>query len=189
MSYLTSLPGASERLEIYEADLDKPDSFRAAMEGCAGVFHTAHPMDPNDEEAEGVKTARATIGLEGILRACLQSKTVKRVVYTSSIAAAAYHEAAASVVTDETRWSSVEAVRGLGVVGGSYVVAKTATERAALEFAEKHGLDVITLLPSWIHGPFLTPACPHSVHLSMALIFGMSTQSSLLFFSHFALSK
>lgn len=179
MSYLTNLPGASERLAIYEADLDRPDSFRAAMEGCAGVFHTAHPMDLDDEaeaevEAEEIKTARATTGLEGILRACLDSKTVKRVVYTSSIAAVAFHEAAATVLTDETRWTSVEAVRSSGFVGGSYVVAKTATERAALDFAEKHGLDVITLLPSWIHGPFITPACPHSVHLSMALIFGMS---------------
>ncbi|CAH2056700.1 unnamed protein product, partial [Thlaspi arvense] len=69
LSYLTSLPGASERLQIFDADLARPESFRSAVEGCIGVFH---------------------------------------------------------------------------VFGGSYRISKTLTEKAALEFAEKNGLDLVS---------------------------------------------
>ncbi|KAJ0052978.1 hypothetical protein Pint_00241 [Pistacia integerrima] len=45
INYLTNLPGATERLHIFTADLDKPESFNEAIEGCMGVFHFAHPVD------------------------------------------------------------------------------------------------------------------------------------------------
>ncbi|KAL1540114.1 (3R)-2'-hydroxyisoflavanone reductase [Salvia divinorum] len=51
ISYLTSL----ERLSIFDADLDRPESFTAAIEGCAGVFHVAHPLDFEERETEQVK--------------------------------------------------------------------------------------------------------------------------------------
>ncbi|XP_055807203.1 vestitone reductase-like isoform X1 [Solanum dulcamara] len=45
VSYVTNLPGAQERLHIFYVDLDKPEGFNAAIEGCIGVFHVAHPID------------------------------------------------------------------------------------------------------------------------------------------------
>ena len=39
VSFLTTLPGASQKLKIFDADLNKPESFIPAIEGCTGVFH------------------------------------------------------------------------------------------------------------------------------------------------------
>ncbi|KAI4354879.1 hypothetical protein L6164_003706 [Bauhinia variegata] len=86
LSFLTNLPGASQKLQIFRADLSNPDSFCAAIEGCIGVFHVASPMN-FQEGPEEVLTKRAIDGAISILRACLNSSTVKRVVYASSAAA------------------------------------------------------------------------------------------------------
>ncbi|KAG8391661.1 hypothetical protein BUALT_Bualt01G0210500 [Buddleja alternifolia] len=175
ISYLTDLPGASERLHIFNADLDKPETFAPAIEGCVGVFHTAHPLDFDDKETEEVKIKRATTGLQGILQACVDSKTVKRVIYTSSIATVAFSTSKAdsnSDVIDENCWTDVELVRSLGTFGGSYIVTKTITEKSAIEFAERNGLDLVTVLPCWITGPFICSHLPDSVHVAMALILG-----------------
>ncbi|KAK6142910.1 hypothetical protein DH2020_023258 [Rehmannia glutinosa] len=178
ISYLTNLPGASERLQIFNADLDKPDSFASAIEGCTGVFHLAHPTDFHDKVTEEINTKRAISGLLGILQACLDSKTVKKVVYTSSLATVTYNDKAdVSKIKDESSWTDVDYARGFGSPEGWYTLSKTLTEKTALDFAEKHGLDVVTVLPSWIHGPFITSACPFSVSVCMALILGMFSYS------------
>ena len=42
---LVSLPGAAERLKLFQADLSEEGAFDSAVEGCEGVFHVASPMD------------------------------------------------------------------------------------------------------------------------------------------------
>ncbi|KAL3619458.1 hypothetical protein CASFOL_037028 [Castilleja foliolosa] len=174
ISYLTNLPGASERLQIFDADLDKPDSFGPAIEGCIGVFHVAHPLDLQEQETEQVKTKRVMNGLQGILQACADSKTVKRVVYTSSIAAASFSggEIGPDGLIDESCWTDVDMIRSWGAVGGQYIVTKTLSERVAFDFAEELGLDLVSVLPTCTTGPFLCPRLPDSVRLSMSLFFG-----------------
>ncbi|XP_057789049.1 vestitone reductase-like [Salvia miltiorrhiza] len=171
LSFLQNLGGASDRLRIFDADFENPDSFGAAIEGCVGVFHVAHPTDfPETETVESIsqKCVDATLG---ILRACVDSNTVKRVVYTSSLSTVAVREKLPDVV-DEDVWSDVDFARNLSKTGASYFVSKTATERAALEFAEKHCLEVVSVIPSWIHGPFICPSLPRSVCSSLALFLG-----------------
>ncbi|CAL5384922.1 unnamed protein product [Camellia sinensis] len=51
-----------------------------------------------------------------------------------------------------------------------YFVGKTMAEKAAWEFAEENGLDLITIQPSIVIGPFITPSKPLSIELSIALI-------------------
>ena len=75
ISFLTSLPGASEKLHIFHADLNQPESFNAAIEGCTGVFHVAHPVHIIDKEPEETETKRAVNAAIGILKTCLASKT------------------------------------------------------------------------------------------------------------------
>ncbi|GFQ06605.1 vestitone reductase [Phtheirospermum japonicum] len=174
ISYLRDLPHASERLQIFDADLDEPESFGPAIEGCMGVFHVAHPLDLQEQETEQVKTKRVMNGLQGILQACADSKTVKRVVYTSSISAAAFSggEIGPGGLIDESCWTDVDMIGRWGAIGGQYIVTKTLAERAALDFAEKLGLDLVTLLPTCTTGPFLCSHLPDSVRLSMALFLG-----------------
>ncbi|XP_073024436.1 vestitone reductase-like [Primulina eburnea] len=108
MSYLTNLLGASERLQIFNADLEKPETFSPAIQGCTGVFHT-------------------------------------RILGEMWDLSEAY----------EVQWDR------------SYVIRKTLTEKAVTEFAENHGLDFVTVIPSWIHGPFISSHFPDSVKICM----------------------
>lgn len=179
ISYLTNLPGASERLHIFNADLDKPESFAPAIKGCIGVFHVAHPMEWNEEETEDTKTKRVVGGLLGILQASLESKTVKRFLYTSSATAVVFNGKDLDII-DEDSWTGIDFLRSLALHGDSYVITKTLAERTALEFGEKHGLDVVNLVPTWIHGPFFGPHCPNSVRSCLALIFGMFSYLELV---------
>ena len=44
MDYLRDLPGASDRLELFPADLLADGSFDKAVRGCTYVFHVASPV-------------------------------------------------------------------------------------------------------------------------------------------------
>ncbi|XP_042024504.1 vestitone reductase-like [Salvia splendens] len=171
ISYITNLPGAAERLQIFDADLDKPETFAPAVEGCVGVFHTAHPLDFAEKESEEVKLKRVTTAMKGILQACADSKTVRRVVYTASISSAAFDPANTGLV-DEDSWTDVELVRSLKAFGGPYIVTKAVAEKAAIELAAELGLDLVSVNPTWITGPFICPNFPDSVYVSLALILG-----------------
>jgi nucleoside-diphosphate-sugar epimerase len=56
-----------------------------------------------------------------------------------------------------------------------YYVAKTLAEQAALQYGSDHGIDVVTIAPSLVAGPFLTPTIPTSVALTLTPITGMLT--------------
>ncbi|XP_057805666.1 protein BRI1-5 ENHANCED 1-like [Salvia miltiorrhiza] len=169
VGFLTDLPGAQESLKIFEADLNQPHSFRAAIEGCVGVFLVAHQMHNDTTNRDDETSTTSTLA---ILQACLDAKTVKRVVYTSSAAAAIFAGNATAVV-DEDSWSDLDlARRSSPPAVASYAAAKTLTEKAALEFAERHGLPLVTLLPTFIHGPFVGRRCPASVYALMSMFFG-----------------
>ncbi|KAG6402717.1 hypothetical protein SASPL_134924 [Salvia splendens] len=122
-----------KRLQIFEADLNHPDTFRAAIAGCIGVFLVAHQM-PTDTTTGDTSTTSTL----AILQACLVAKTVKRAVYTSS-AVAAIFSAKISTTIDEESWSNLDLVHKSPPPVAAYAAAKTSTEKSALEFGEKHG--------------------------------------------------
>ncbi|KAG6665538.1 hypothetical protein CIPAW_02G168100 [Carya illinoinensis] len=119
IGFLTGLPGASEKLQIFNADLSIPESFSAAIEGCSGVFHVATPIDFEDKEPEEIVTKRSIDGALGILNACLNSQTVKRVIYTSSSAAVLYSGEDVDDEADESVWSDVDFIKALKIYGGN----------------------------------------------------------------------
>uniref|UniRef100_A0A6N2MJ47 NAD-dependent epimerase/dehydratase domain-containing protein n=1 Tax=Salix viminalis TaxID=40686 RepID=A0A6N2MJ47_SALVM len=172
ISYLTNLPRAAEKLQVFNADLDDPDSFNEAIGGCMGVFHLAFPLDFAEREPEEVITKRAVDGTLGVLRACVNAKTVKRVVCASSQATVIYGGDGDEKVADESSWTSIDYYRSLNRFGTSYLVAKNKTERAALDFAEQYGLDLVFLIPPLIVGPFICPRIPESIRWALSLIFG-----------------
>ncbi|KAK4267773.1 hypothetical protein QN277_024510 [Acacia crassicarpa] len=169
VSFLTNLPGASQRLQILNADLSDPDSFKEAIEGCIGVFHVAAIIDLEEREPEEIVTRRSIEGALGILRACLTSKTVKRVVYTSAAVAVSY-DGKEEEEKDESSWSDVDILRTFKSLG-PYAVSKTLTEKAVLEFGEQNGLDVVTVIPPLVVGPFISSKLPVSVHPCLYFIF------------------
>ncbi|XP_038695074.1 protein BRI1-5 ENHANCED 1-like [Tripterygium wilfordii] len=171
LSFLTSLPGASERLKIFKADMDKPESFREAIEGSIGVFHLAHPMDIEGKEPEGTVTKRSLEALQAILKASMDSKTVKKFVYTASAAAVMINDGGLDIMDEET-WSDIEFCRRFKYTSSSYTVSKTLTEKAALDFGEKNGLDVVSVVLPLVVGPFICPKLPSSVYVTLAMILG-----------------
>ncbi|KAI4356798.1 hypothetical protein L6164_000788 [Bauhinia variegata] len=82
LDFLSNLPAASQKLQIFNADLSSPESFSAAIEGCVGDFHVATPVDLEVREPKEVVTKRSIDGAMGILRASLNSNTVKRLALT-----------------------------------------------------------------------------------------------------------
>ncbi|WRX10691.1 NAD-dependent epimerase/dehydratase - like 8 [Theobroma cacao] len=180
ISFLTSLPRSTERLKIFAADLSDLDSFDAAIEGCKGVLHLATPVDFENKESEEVLTKRSINGALGIMKACLKSKTVKRLVYTSSLSAVVFNDKGVEMM-DESFWTDAAFARDkLDPSLSSYVISKTLTERAALEFGTEHGLDVVTVIPSFVVGPFICPKFPGAVRLSLAPVLGNRDEYSLL---------
>ncbi|KAK8657552.1 hypothetical protein V6N13_035783 [Hibiscus sabdariffa] len=180
LGFLTSLPGAVEKLKVFTADLSDPLSFDAAIEGCKGVFHVATPIDFENKVSQEIITERAISGRLGILKACLKSGTVKRVVYTSSASTVLCNGQDVEMM-DESFWSDLDfAKEKLTPKFRSYVISKTMTERAALEFGEQHGLEVVTVLPTFVVGPFICPKFPDSVRSSLALVLGNHSEYSFL---------
>ncbi|XWS77210.1 hypothetical protein CRYUN_Cryun01aG0242100 [Craigia yunnanensis] len=179
LSFLTSLPGADEKLKIFTADLCCPESFDAAIEGCTGVLHIAAPVDFPENEPEAVVIQNAIDGSLGILKSCLRSKTVKRVVYTSSIAAV-YFNSKNEDMMDESYWTDVDYVRELKSYVSSYAISKTLTEKAVVDFAAEHGLDLVTVIPPMVVGPFICPKMQGSVRAALAPILGNRNDYSFL---------
>ena len=118
-------------------------------------------------------TQNAINGSLGILKSCLRSKTVKRVVYTSSIAAV-YFNGKNVEMMDESYWTDVDYVRELKSYVSSYAISKTLTEKAVVEFAAEHGLDLVTVIPPMVVGPFICPKMQGLVISALAPILGIS---------------
>ncbi|TYI79802.1 hypothetical protein E1A91_D05G046600v1 [Gossypium mustelinum] len=155
LTFLTSLPGVAEKLKIFSADLNDPNSFDAAIEGSKAVLHVATPLSFDGKESLEAVTER--------------SKTVKRVVYTSSAATVIYNGQETDMM-DESFWTDVDFVtQKLNPKTHPYLISKTFTERAVLEFGTQHGLDVVTVNPGLVVGPFICPKFPDSVRSSLAL--------------------
>ncbi|PIA50003.1 hypothetical protein AQUCO_01300620v1 [Aquilegia coerulea] len=185
-SHLVKLHGAQERLQIFDADLETPESFEPVINGCIGVFHLSHPMDFEGTMSKETIIKTSVEGILGILQACLKYKTVKKVVYTSSIAAASLFDTTKNIKEiDENQWSDAEMIRKLDFIGAAYIASKTLTERAALEFSKEHGLDVVTILPSTIIGPFINSTLPSSFPMTLPLIFGNEEHARFMKTGHF----
>ncbi|EXB93326.1 hypothetical protein L484_015314 [Morus notabilis] len=179
-AHLTSLDGAKERLKLFKADLLEEGSFDSAIEGCDGVFHTASPFfhDVKDPEVELLEPAIK--GTLNVLSSCSKSKSVKRVVLTSSIAAVAYNgkPRTPDVVVDETWFTDPNIARESKLW---YVLSKTLAEEAAWKFVKEKGIDLVTINPAMVIGPLLQPTLNTSASAILDLINGAQTFPNLSF--------
>ncbi|XVF23179.1 hypothetical protein REPUB_Repub13aG0015000 [Reevesia pubescens] len=174
-THLFSLPGANSpnvKLKVYEADVLEYDAVFKAVEGCQGVFHVASPCtldDPKDPEKELVKPA--VQGTLNVLEAARNTK-VRRVVLTSSISAIVPNpnwDPETKGAFDESSWTDLEYCKGRQKW---YPVSKTLAEKAAWEYAEKHGMDVVAINPATCLGPLLQPNLNASCAVLLQLLQG-----------------
>ncbi|KAK1325984.1 Dihydroflavonol-4-reductase [Acorus calamus] len=177
--HLLDLPEAPERLTLWKADLDDEGSFDEAINGCTGVFHVATPMDFESQDPENEVIIPTINGVLNVMRSCKKAKTVKRVIFTSS-AGTVNVEENFKPVYDETSWSDMEFVRRVKMTGWMYFVSKSLAEKAAWEFASENGLDLITIIPTLVVGPFIMSSMPPSMITALALITGNEPHYSIL---------
>ena len=167
--FLLSLPGANERLELMEAELLSEGSYDRAVTGCDYVIHTASPYQMNVKDPQRDLVDPAVNGTEAILESCLKSGSVKRVVFTSSIAAIT-DEAENDKVFTEKDWNTMSSLER-----NPYHYSKTLAERDAWDFImrKRPGFDLVVINPFMVIGPSLSPSLNTSNRIIRDLMSGV----------------
>ncbi|KAJ9158827.1 hypothetical protein P3X46_024373 [Hevea brasiliensis] len=163
--HLLALDGAKERLHLFKANLVEEGSFDGIIDGCGGVFHTASPVILSTSNPEADLLEPAVKGTLNVLKSCAKVPSIKRVVITSSMTTVMFNGKPLSpdVVVDET-WFSDRAFCQEKKIW--YAVSKTLAEDVAWKFAKENGIDLVTLHPGWVIGPFLQP----TINLTLEVI-------------------
>ena len=151
--YLTSLPGAVERLELMQAELLTEGSYDETIAGCEYIIHTASPfvLDVTDPQKDLVDPALK--GTMNVLQACVKAGSVKKVVLTSS-AAAVFDEPVSGHVYTEEDWNETSSL-----TRNPYYYSKTLAERSAWEYVEKEkpAFELVVINPGAVIGASLVP--------------------------------
>jgi len=172
VDHLVSLPGASERLKIFKADLlGGPEAYQEAVKGSEIVFHTASPFYHGGQEDDYVKPA--VDGTLTVLKAVTTHPEVKTVILTSSFAAVGYAGLDRSHVYTEADWSSEDWQREQK---SFYGVSKTKAEKAAWDFSKGKDYRLVVINPCLITGPIIQPTLNTSSEMVAQYLNGSKTK-------------
>ncbi|RLN22988.1 cinnamoyl-CoA reductase 1-like isoform X1 [Panicum miliaceum] len=151
--HLRALDGADTRLRLFQMDLLAP----------------ASSMRPAKELLEP-----AVKGTLSVLRAA-KDCGVARVVLMSSKSAMVPNPSwpADEAIAEDDCWADVELLEKRQLW---YNVSKTLAEKAAWEFAEKEGLQLVVLNPGTTLGPFFTPSVNTSLNILLHLLRGQELE-------------
>lgn len=144
-------------IALVSADLNAESAFDAALEGCDYLIHTASPvlLTAKDPMREIVEVAER--GTLNVLRAAHASRTIKRVVQTSSVSAVVDETKSPDYLHSETDWN-----QSVTVKSDPYALSKVRAERAAHAFVgslpKDERFEVVSILPSLVLGPVETSA-------------------------------
>ncbi|KAL8193779.1 hypothetical protein R6Q57_026471 [Mikania cordata] len=179
VKHLIDLPRAETNLTLWKADLTQEGSFDEAIEGCHGVFHVATPMDFESKDPENEVIKPTIEGVLSIIRSCVKAKTVKKLVFTSSAGTVNVQEKQLGVY-DESHWSDLDFIYSKKMTAWMYFVSKTLAERAAWKATEENNIDFISIVPTLVVGPFITPSFPPSLITALSLINGAESHYSII---------
>ncbi|HTR85241.1 MAG TPA: aldehyde reductase [Reyranella sp.] len=156
------------RLTFYAAELTKDEGWDEAVAGCDYVLHVASPLGVGGVKDPNELVVPAREGALRVLRAATKAG-VKRVVLTSSVAAASPPYGPTESLNDETVWTNPDD-RNID----AYRLSKTLAERAAWEFMGKQTgpTTLTTVLPSMVVGPVLSSESLGSVQVVQRLMNG-----------------
>ena len=153
-------------IDIVEADLFDRASLDRACDGCDGVFQLAAIYEFFGDTDSNTIRKTGTEGAQNLLRAAAQAN-VSRIVLTSSIVAIGPTEKGAPAATEEF-WNTDLQV--------PYFREKTDGERLARETAERIGIDLVTVCPGVVLGPYFQNSTPSIDNIEAiakgALLFG-----------------
>ncbi|KAD7479252.1 hypothetical protein E3N88_02388 [Mikania micrantha] len=118
-------------------------------------------------------------GILSIIRSCVKAKTVKKLVFTSSAGTVNVQEKQLGVY-DESHWSDLDFIYSKKMTAWMYFVSKTLAERAAWKATEENNIDFISIVPTLVVGPFITPSFPPSLITALSLINGAESHYSII---------
>jgi nucleoside-diphosphate-sugar epimerase len=169
VAHLTTLPGAAERLKLFEADLLNEGAYDAAITGCIGVFHMASPFFLAGQTEEAL-IPPAVEGTKNVISSCIKLG-VKKVVLTSSTAAVyvQYGAKPPEYVYTEADWSNEEAMRSHSFW---YALSKQLAEKVAWSAVEGTDVSLVTMNPCLVVGPMLQPGLNTSCAAVLAYMNG-----------------
>ena len=137
--------GVENRLELVEGDILDADNWAEMISGCDSLFHTATIYSNTKDGQLIIDTA--LLGTTHLLTAA-RDAGIKRVVYTSSVAAVGNTPKGRAKTEDD--WQTERS--------SPYIIAKTDSERKAWELAKEFDIDLRVINPSAvIGGGFVNP--------------------------------
>ena len=157
-----------DRLSFHAAELTADAGWAAAASGCDYLLHVASPVAVSEPRNPDELIVPARDGTRRAVGAVLQAG-VKRVVLTSSVAAASPRAGARESVSDETVWTDLD-----DPTVSAYTRSKTLAERAAWDLmdASAGATTLATVNPSVVLGPVLSRDYSASVQLVERLLSG-----------------
>ncbi|KAK8509046.1 hypothetical protein V6N13_100515 [Hibiscus sabdariffa] len=171
---LKSLPGADTKLVLFQADIFNPHEYKQAIQGCEFVFHVATPQQTAGTCRAPQEIVEAAIsGVRSIAESCIESKSVKRLIYTASVLASSpltKHGFDLKSCANESNWTPTDITfdRGFEYMR-AYILSKTLAEKEALRYNENPGdgnlLQVVTLPCGLVGGETLLSYVPLSVEV------------------------
>lgn len=166
-----------DNLKLFEADLLKENSFKKAMDDCQVVIHTASPFVMKVKNAREELIKPALTGTRTVLNTASQTKTVKRIVLTSSIVAM-YGDATDVEKMDnqtilEKYWNQSSNEKH-----NPYAYSKTLAEQEAWRIAESQNQwEMAVINPGFVMGPSLSKRKDStSIDLMISLLSGKFKQ-------------
>ncbi|CAN5125171.1 aldehyde reductase [soil metagenome] len=156
-----------DRLTFAQADLMSDAGWDAAMAGIDHVLHVASPLGGEGQSVAAL-VGPARDGTIRVLAAATRAG-VKRIVVTSSCAAATPLDQSGESVSDETTWTDAEDPKL-----NAYRKSKAIAEWAAWDWMEANDdpARLTTILPAAIFGPVLSREAMSSVALIQGLLNG-----------------
>ncbi|KAF5948764.1 hypothetical protein HYC85_014721 [Camellia sinensis] len=124
----------------------------------------------------------AVNGTLNLLKSCLKTPSVRRVVFTSSISTMTAKDSAGKwrSVVDESCQNPIDRVWKTKTGAWVYVLSKLLTEEVAFKFANESSIDLVSVITTTVAGPFLTSTVPTSVQVLLSPITGDSKFSRIL---------
>jgi nucleoside-diphosphate-sugar epimerase len=156
------------RLSFHAADLTSDTGWDAAVAGCDYVLHVASPLGVTEPKDPDELIVPARDGARRVVGAAIKAG-VKRVVMTSSVAAASPPAGSGDSVSDETQWTDPA-----GAKVGAYAKSKTIAERAAWELVrDADGATTLaTVNPTLVLAPVLSDDFSESIQVVERLVSG-----------------
>nr|ABY68564.1 NADPH HC toxin reductase-like protein [Zea mays] len=193
---LRALPGAAERLRLFEADMYDADTFEPAIAGCHFVFLVATPLTHDPTSTKYKNTTEAAVDAARIiLRQCALSGTVKRVIHTASVTAASPLKEDGSGYkdfADESNWTPLNlSCEFSNAYLDDYVRSKTLSEKELLSYSSSssskeddrtRALEVVTLTCGLVGGDSIQTYLWGNIAAILAPLTGQAVNHNALLF-------